>query len=321
MPEPAPAPRFAIITRQEPTFYFIGVTTGKSSIRKIFPLWTAALGRPEVVLEGMDLKLHDRTEAYRQAVTKIKSDPLSPGGLVTTHKLDVISAARDLFDYLDPYATLCEEVSCISKAGGRLEGHAKDPLTAGASLDALLGEGYFARTGGEVLCLGAGGAAVAIALHLIGKPQAADRPRRFIAVNRSAGRLDALQTLVGQVGSDIAFECICNQDPLRNDETLATLPPGSLVINATGMGKDRPGSPLTAAGHFPLDGIAWELNYRGELDFMHQAETQRAARRLRVEDGWLYFLYGWTQVISQVFHQPIEGELFQELARLAENVR
>ena len=325
MPEPASAPEFAIITKPEPTFYFIGVTTGKSSMRKIFPLWAAALGRPEVVLEGTDLKLHDRPEAYRQAVAQIKYDPLSLGGLVTTHKLDVITAARDLFDYLDPYAALCEEVSCISKAEGglegRLEGHAKDPLTAGGSLDAMLGEGYFARTGGEVLCLGAGGAAVAIALHLISKPQAVDRPRRFTAVNRSAGRLDSLRTLVGQVGSDIAFEYICNQDPLRNDETMAALPPGSLVINATGMGKDRPGSPVSAAGQFPLDGIAWELNYRGDLDFMHQAEAQRTTHRLRVEDGWLYFLYGWTQVIAQVFHQPIEGALFQELARLAESVR
>ena len=49
--------------------------------------------------------------------------------------------------------------------------------------------------------------------------------------------------------------------------------------------------------------------------------AQRDACRLQVEDGWLYFLHGWTQVIAQVFHQPIEGELFQELARLAESVR
>ncbi len=321
MPEPASAPTSSIIPRERPTFYFIGVTTGKSSIRKIFPLWAAALGRPEVLLDGIDLRLHDRPEAYRRAVAQIKYDPLSPGGLVTTHKLDVVSAAGDLFDYLDPYASLCQEVSCISKAEGRLEGHAKDPLTAGASLDAILGEGYFGRTGGHVLCLGAGGAAVAIALHLINKPEQADQPRRFVVVNRSTGRLDALRALVGQVGSDIDFEYICNEDPLRNDQTMATLPPGSVVINATGMGKDRPGSPITDAGQFPLNGVAWELNYRGELDFMRQAEAQRPWRHLRVEDGWLYFLYGWTQVMAQVFHQPIEGELFQELARLADSVR
>ena len=51
---------FPIVTKEVPTFYFIGVTTGKSSIMKVFPLWAAELGRPEVVLEGVDLKLHDR---------------------------------------------------------------------------------------------------------------------------------------------------------------------------------------------------------------------------------------------------------------------
>ena len=55
-----------IVTKTVPTFYFIGVTTGKSSINKVFPLWMKVLGRPEVVLEGMDCKIHDDPEVYRQ---------------------------------------------------------------------------------------------------------------------------------------------------------------------------------------------------------------------------------------------------------------
>ena len=41
------------ISKTVPTFYFIGVTTTKSSIMKVFPLWMKVLGRPEVVIEGM----------------------------------------------------------------------------------------------------------------------------------------------------------------------------------------------------------------------------------------------------------------------------
>ena len=96
-------------------------------------------------------------------------------------------------------------------------------------------------------------------------------------VNRSQGRLDSLREMVDKLGTDIAFEYICNQDPARNDAIMAALPPGSIVINATGMGKDRPGSPITDAGLFPRGGIAWEFNYRGELDFLHQALAQQAA--------------------------------------------
>jgi len=312
---------FNVITKTTSTFYFIGVTTAKSSIMKLFPVWAKALGRPEVVIEGVDLKLHDAPAAYRRAVAQIKYDPLSLGALVTTHKIDLLGAARDMFDYLDPYATLSNEISSISKLDGRLEGHAKDPITAGLSLDAVLGRDYFAATGGDVLCFGAGGSAVAIALHLINKPGPGDRPARFVVVNRSPGRLDTLRQMVGGLHTDIAFETICNEDPQRNDALMAALPAGSIVINATGMGKDRPGSPITDAGVFPLNGIAWELNYRGELDFMRQALAQQASRQLHVEDGWLYFLHGWTQVISEVFHISMDEALFQRLATLAERIR
>jgi shikimate 5-dehydrogenase len=102
---------------------------------------------------------------------------------------------------------------------------------------------------------------------------------------------------------------------------MAKLPAGSIVINATGMGKDTPGSPITDQGLFPKKGIAWEFNYRGELDFMHQALRQVESRRLHVEDGWLYFLYGWTQVVAEVLHTPIEGELFERLGQVAAVVR
>jgi shikimate 5-dehydrogenase len=284
------ANQYDVVTKSVPTFYFIGVTTSKSSIMKVFPLWAKELGRPDVVIEGVDLKPHDEAEAYRRAVAQIKYDPLSLGALVTTHKIDLLDAARDMFDYLDPYAQICGEVSSISKRDGAVEGHAKDPITSGLSLDAVLGDDYFARTDGEILCFGAGGSAVAIALHLINKDKPGDRPSRFVVVNRSTPRLDGLRAMVEGLDTDIDFELIHNQDPARNDQIMERMADGSVVINATGMGKDRPGSPVTDAGLFPVSGIAWELNYRGELDFMHQALAQRETRNVTVEDGWLYFL-------------------------------
>lgn len=312
---------YDVVTKAVPTFYFIGVTTGKSSIMKIFPLWVKELGRPEIIIEGVDLKIHDRPEAYRGAVAQIKYDPLSLGALVTTHKIDLFEAARDMFDYADPYAQICGEVSSISKGDGRLEGHAKDPITSGLSLDAVIGENYFARSGGEVLCFGAGGSAVATLLHLMNKKWPGDRPRRFIMVNRSPGRLVRARKMVEGQETDIQVEYICNQDPIRNNAIMAAMPPGSIVINATGMGKDTPGSPITHAGLFPLNGIAWEFNYRGELDFMHQALAQEGSRNLVVEDGWLYFVHGWTQVIAQVLHIDLDKMLFERLKAVAEGIR
>lgn len=313
--------QYPIVKKDRPTFYFIGVTTGKSSINRVFPLWTREMGHPEVVLEGIDCKLNDDPENYRRAVAQVKYDALSLGGLVTAHKINLLNAAREMFEYLDPYAQITGEVSSISKNQGRLEGHAKDPITSGLSLDAVVGSGYFQRTGGQVLCFGAGGSAVAISLHLINKKDPADRPERIVVVNRSQGRLDHLREMVAGLDTTIQFEYILNDDPRRNDELMARVPEGSIVINSTGMGKDIPGSPITDAGLFPKQSIAWELNYRGKLDFMHQALAQRETRNVTVEDGWVYFVHGWTQVMAQVYHIAIDAALFARLNSLADSIR
>jgi len=312
---------YPIKTKSVPTFYFIGVTTGKSSINEVFPLWMQVLGRPEVVLEGIDHPIHDNPEKYRASVAQLKYDPLSIGALVTTHKMDVYASAKDMFDYLDPYAQVTGELSCISKRDGSLEGHAKDPLTAGLSLEAVIEPGYFARTGAHILCLGAGGSALATLLYLINKPKKGERPEKFIAVNSTQDRLDHMREMVARFDTDIRVEYMCNANPQKNDEIMTSLPDYSIVINATGMGKDTPGSPVTDDGSFPCHGIAWEFNYRGELDFMHQALRQVESRDLRVEDGWVYFLHGWSQVIAQALHIDLTPELFARLDEAASSVR
>jgi shikimate 5-dehydrogenase len=306
--------------RTVPTMYFIGVTTAKSSIMKVFPEWSNIL-KLGACIEGYDAPIHAPAENYRDIVRHVKEDPLSMGALVTTHKIDLLQAARDMFDVLDPNALLCGEVSSISKVDGKLVGHAIDPISSGLAWEAFVEPGHWGRTGGQVLCLGAGGSAVAISVYLAHRPLAEDRPRQFTVVNRSLGRLEGLRAIQEQLHTDIEFEYIHNQDPVKNDAIMEALLPGSMVINATGMGKDTPGSPVTDKGIFPENGLAWELNYRGELDFLHQAERQVKSRRLCVEDGWVYFLHGWTQVVAKVFHLDLTPELFAEMNRAASALR
>jgi shikimate 5-dehydrogenase len=312
---------YPIVEKKVPTFYFVGVTTSKSSIMKVFPRWMEVLGRTDVVIEGIDHKLHDDPEAYRATVAQIKYDPLSLGGLVTTHKINLLNAARDMFDELHSSSELIGETSCISKRGGKLRAHAKDPITGGMSLDAILGDGYFGRTGGHMLCFGAGGSGKALSLHLMEKEDPVDRPERIVITNRSPGKLVALEEMVKKVGTDIEFEYVQNTDPKVNDGLMEKLPEGSVVINATGMGKDLPGSPITDEGIFPMNGVSWEINYRGELDFWHQSKAQEESRNLTIEDGWLYFLHGWTQVIAEVLDIDLDEETFEKLGDAAADLR
>ncbi|WP_316569160.1 shikimate dehydrogenase [Neobacillus sp. YIM B06451] len=304
-----------------PTMYFIGVTTTKSSIMKLFPRWAEALELGNVVLKGIDIEIHAEPQVYRDVVEFIKNDELSLGALVTTHKIDLYDAAKDLFDYLDPYATMFGELSSISKKDGKLEGYAKDPISSGLAMEAFIPENYWKDHGGELFLIGAGGSAIAISSYLLDPKNGENIPSKVVVANRSQGRLDEIARIIKEINPNVEAEYHLTPEPTQNDALLAQLKPHSLVINATGLGKDRPGSPLTDDAIFPEESLVWELNYRGELDFMHQAIRQKEARKLYIEDGWIYFIHGWTQVVAEVFHIDITGKVFDRIEQISNQMR
>ena len=304
----------------QPTMYFVGVTTGRSSIMNVFPRWAEALGI-DAVLVGIDRAIHADAEDYREVVDFIKHDPLSLGALVTTHKIDLLTAARDMFDGLDPYAEILGEVSSISKQDGRLMGHAKDPISSGLALEAFLPADWWKETAAEALIFGAGGSALAISMYMMDPRHGENRPPKVVVTNRSQPRLEEMQRIHRQL--DYRVPCEYHHCPTfeENDRVMALMPEQSLVMNSTGLGKDRPGSPVTDDARFPKRGLAWDFNYRGDLRFLVQARVQQQEIGLSVEDGWIYFIHGWTQVIAEVFHVDIGPEQIGELSRIAAEVR
>ena len=302
---------------RKPTLHFIGVTTGKSSIMSVFPAWAEHLGLGDVRISGIDFAPHSDPESYREAVAYIRDDPNSLGALVTTHKIDLFNACRDMFDEIDPFAMLMKETSCVSKRDGKLICHAKDPISSGLSIDGFLGADYWCRTGGEVFSIGAGGSTIALTWHLMRRERAPNVPSRIIVSNRSAPRLDEIRHIHAQIDSDVPVDYVLAPASADNDAVLPGLKPGSLIINATGLGKDAPGSPLSDAAAFPEGAVVWDLNYRGDLIFLDQARAQAARRNLTIVDGWTYFIHGWTQVIAEVFAIEIDpGE--RSMAALTE---
>jgi shikimate 5-dehydrogenase len=303
--------------------YFIGVTTTKSMIMRVFPKWARYLELGDCRIKGIDLQLHDQPERYREAVGFIKSDPLSLGALVTTHKIDLLRASHDLFDELDDFAALMGEVSSISKLDGKLHGGAKDPITSGLALEDFLPGQHWESSKAEAFLLGAGGSSVALCSYLARREHDANRPARIVVSNRSPSRLSEIKEIHHRQGVDLPVHYVLSPRPEDNDAVMQTLPPGSLVVNATGLGKDAPGSPLTDGARFPEHGMAWDFNYRGNLVFLDQARRQAAEGNLHVEDGWLYFINGWLSVIGDVFHRdiPFWGPVFDELCSIAEAER
>ena len=211
------------------------------------------------------------------------------------------------------------ETSCLSKRDGKFICHAKDQITSGLALDGFLPPQHFAGTGAEVFSMGAGGSTIALTLHLMQRARGANRPSKVIVSNRSQHRLDEIERIHRELDLGIPCEYVVTETAQQNDAVLARLSPGALVINATGLGKDAPGSPLGDAAVFPPRAIAWDLNYRGQLVFLDQARRQQQALEMQVEDGWTYFIYGWTRVIAEVFDIdiPTGGPAFDEICRIA----
>jgi len=272
--------------------YFIGVTTGASWIHPIFPRWAKLAGVDDAVLVGADFRVDAAPESYRAVIGALREDPHAMGALVTTHKVRIFEHARDLFTDFDPAAERLGEVGCIIRRGNRMTGLAIDAVTAGIALRAISEPAPFA----QALILGAGGAGVALASHL-----------------GAATLTDISPARVTQVRRLTSTPCVLVSGPEDHDRLLGVLPPGSLVVNATGMGKDRPGSPITSNARFPTGAVAWDLNYRGDLLFLQYARDQD----IRAVDGWEYFLVSWSRIMSLVFGFDLTPELFTAMREAA----
>ncbi len=308
---------------KERTIYFIGVSTKRSSIMKVFPKWAEYLNL-NAVIKGFDFEPNSSPILYREAVEFIKKDPLSLGALVTTHKINLVKACQNIFDGFGRYATILGEVSSISKRGNDLWGHAKDPITSGLSLETIVPNCYWKESGSDLHLIGAGGSSLALSLHLINKKKnGGNAPRRVVVSNRSKPRIEEMKNIHKKLNTDINFEYILTPELRDNDEVVASLKPGSLVINSTGLGKDSPGSPLTNDVIFPENGFVWDFNYRGNLVFLNQAMAQKEKRNLTIHNGWIYFIHGWTRVIAEVFHIDIPtcGPTFEKLSDIASETR
>lgn len=305
-----------------PTMHFIGVTTAKSSIMKIFPAWAEYLNL-DADLKGIDFAPNSEPSRYRAAIEFIKNDPLSLGALVTTHKVNLFRASKDLFEDLDPFAQALHEVSSVSKRDGRLVGHAMDPITVGVGLDAIVPEGHWTKTGGHCLILGSGGSSLAMTLNLHNRARSGqDVPKRVIVTARREQSLEEMRAVHAEIGFSIPIEYVLAPTPAEADKFISELPEASIVINATGLGKDAPGSPTSDAVVYPRNSIVWEFNYRGDLLFLDQAMAQAKERNLKVHDGWVYFVFSWVSVVSQVFDLdlPRSGPRFEALSKIAKDV-
>ncbi|MGO9963079.1 MAG: shikimate dehydrogenase family protein [Acidimicrobiales bacterium] len=286
------------------TVVFLGVTTGSSLVHQAISAWQSILAT-QCNIRGADISLDADDDTYIRFLDGLTKDESAAGAVITTHKVRLFRAGRDLFAGLDPFALACGEINAIRRTTAGLSGFARDPVSVGRLVDRIWPE-----SDGEVVCLGTGGAARALAQHLF----ATRRPVRFVCA-------DPIRVSVEQLARVAGHPVSGHVGNRPWDDLVEDAPPGSLIVNATGLGKDRPGSPITGRTRFPPGAVVWELNYRGELAFLAQARAQAENRGLQVHDGWELFCHGWAAALSAVLDLADDDKLGDRFAKAAQSLR
>jgi shikimate dehydrogenase len=307
-----------------PLILFAGVSTGGSFVHTVFGGWAAVLGRPWR-LRGIDLPPSTQPETYRQLLSAMRHNPAVHGAVITAHKLRLYRACAADLDRCDRLTDLTHEINTLA-SGSTIAGYARDALSLTHVIPTLASRST-ARTlsGLHVLCIGAGGAATALllALHLDIDADSdaadpviprADQPARVIFADTSPRALDDLRSVAARALISTGHLSFAQVRGAGDCDTLvAELPSPGLLVNATGLGKDRPGSPITGRAPLGPATLAWDLNYRGTLTFLRHA----AARGAPVMNGWDYFVAGWAGALTAIAGVPFTSGLLAQFTEAA----
>lgn len=305
-----------------PLYLFIGIDTAGSSVHRAFPSWAPLFGL-EASLRGMDLPESTDRRTWRRLVGAMRNNPSVHGAVVTSHKLRLYRACSDLFDTAEELVELTHELSALDTRDG-VHAYARDAQSLDLTLNGASASSIADRR--PMVCIGAGGAATALLLAtrldvtrtiITGRVTMA-APHDVVPLTVIDRRPEPLDELLAA-----ADRADLNRETL--DVTLATTPmecahavkraaSNSLIINATGLGKSGPGSPLPGPDAFPPGSTAWDFNYRGPLTFLMQARSAGVP----CQDGWEYFLAGWTCALGAISGTDATRTLSKVVAASAE---
>src|SRR5215469_11201306 len=318
---------------------FLGISTAGSLAHRTFPGWSR-LFCPGAVMRGVDLPDGASPAEFRELVAAMTANPRVLGAVVTSHKLRLFRACQDLLDYAEPLVALTQEIADVDTRDG-VRAFARDPQSLDIILDGIGGPD--ARNGGgdpgergaggllgagprPMLCIGAGGSAIALMLAMrldIAGTLAAQRPvlrtgqaarGQLTIVARDQESLDNIRAVRDRCGiprDAVGLLLALDQDAAARH--VGSAPPRTVVINATGLGKIEPGSPLPDRAAFPPEAVAWDFNYRGPLTFLDQARHAGVA----TEDGWDYFVAGWSAALAAITGLELTPRVAQPRGRVS----
>jgi shikimate dehydrogenase len=285
--------------------WFVGVSTAGSTALTAFPSWARSLNL-DAVLVGVDVDQNAPSDAYRQLVARFRASADVIGAVITGHKARFFEAAGDQLDAVSDAARACREISVLRRDADRICGTAIEVRSSGTALTELIPADHWATSAGELLILGTGGTAAALIAAIFDSPRAGSGcPPAVHLIDLVPDRAERLAEHLGHLSPGTAVSV---QGVDQAGSVLARLPAASLIVNATGVGKDVPGSPIPLPAQWPDQATFWEINYRGELPLLKDATAQTPARQLNVHDGWKLFIAGWIEALGAILDRQLTTE-------------
>ena len=174
-----------------------------------------------------------RPEELPEAVALFREKGFRGVNLTVPHKVEVLP----LLDVIDPVAERMAAVNTLFFDGECLRGFNSDGYGIERAVEEAFGQGLGGRA---VLLLGAGGASRAAAVQCV----ESGASHLWIA-NRTVAKAEAIAARVRAdlSGTDGSSQARTPVSALATEDAPATIPPGTLVINATSLGL-KPGDPL-----------------------------------------------------------------------------
>jgi shikimate 5-dehydrogenase len=295
--------------------FFLGVSTSGSSVPRVMPGWSRALN-VDIELETVDLPVGVAPSAYHDLLDRLRADANALGLVVTTHKAALWDACADRFDQASEACRQVGEASAIASRAGWLTADASDVRAVGRAVARVLDDDRWRGGAHEAIVLGAGGAGISLVFNLVER-QPKLGARRVVLTDADRRRLEVAAALSSRWAGANILDTVLASDG-ANDNVVASALPGTLIVNATGMGKDRPGSPISV--ELPRRSIFWEFNYRGPRELLERARARQHADDLRVIDGRDYFIDGWLEALCSVLGRAATPELFDAFEREASAV-
>jgi shikimate 5-dehydrogenase len=290
---------------------FIGVDASHSHAMAAVPEWSSELGVP-LRVKPVDVPVGAGSDRYERIVNELLADPHAAGAVVTGHKVGMYTAAAERCVYISPDAQQLRECTVLARGRHGLAAHATDVQSIGAEVDRI-----WPGCSAPVLCLGAGGSGAALCLHLLRRRSA---PPTIVMCERDPDRAAEFADLFSTALRPRNVEVRVEDGANTWDDAVLSMPPGALIVNATGLGKTGREMPLTTEAVFPRLATVWDLNYRGPLPFLVHANDQAGKRTLRVHDGWRLFALGWLASLGALLNVHPPAGLDDTFVAIAEGV-